>query len=200
MSILALTANTLAGSPGAGQVEYDGQFYATDSNASRGQLERLVQGTIASATGQTSIDFTGIPSWAKKITVMFLGFSTSGTSIVKIQLGTSGGIQTTGYGGTVSLVNACGGAATAYVSGAGFEIERSPTAASTRYGSIVLNSFDTTSGNWVCTGAIGYSDAVSYNSTAGGKTLAAALTQLRITTANGTDTFDAGSINIMYEG
>ena len=168
--------------------------------ASTGTVGLIAQGTAVASTSGTSIDFTSIPSWVKQITVMFNGVSTSGTSIVKIQLGTSGGIQTTGYGGTVCLVNAGGGAASAYVSSAGFEIERVPTAASTRYGSIVLNNFDTTGGNWVCTGAIGYSDAVSYNSTAGGKSLAAQLTQIRITTANGTDTFDAGSINITYQG
>jgi hypothetical protein len=168
--------------------------------ASTGTVGLIAQGTAVASTSGTSIDFTSIPSWVKQITVMFNGVSTSGTSIVKIQLGTSGGIQTTGYGGTVCLVNAGGGAASAYVSSAGFEIERVPTAASTRYGSIVLNNFDTTGGNWVCTGAIGYSDAVSYNSTAGGKSLAAQLTQVRITTTNGTDTFDAGSINITYQG
>ena len=43
--------------------------------------------------------------------------------------------------------------------------------------------------------------AVSGNGGAGGGgiSLAAALTAVRVTTVNGTDTFDLGSINIIYE-
>ena len=51
--------------------------------------------TAKTATG-TSVDFTGIPGWAKKITVMLNGVSTNGTSIPVVRLG-SGTVQTTGY-------------------------------------------------------------------------------------------------------
>jgi hypothetical protein len=44
MSILALTSDTLIGTAAAGNIEYNGQFFGTDSNASRAQLQRIVQG------------------------------------------------------------------------------------------------------------------------------------------------------------
>jgi hypothetical protein len=58
-------------------------------------------GAITSATAQastsgTSINFTDIPSWVKRITVMFNGVSTSGTSIRQAQLG-AGSVTTSGY-------------------------------------------------------------------------------------------------------
>jgi len=61
----------------------------------------LQTGTAVTASG-TSIDFTGIPSWVKRITVMFDGVSVSGTSRVMVQLGDSGGVETTGYTGAIN--------------------------------------------------------------------------------------------------
>jgi len=67
----------------------------------------LVSGTSQASTSGTSIDFTGIPSWVKRITVMFNGVSTNGTSNKQIQLGDSGGFETTGYlGASVQLTDA----------------------------------------------------------------------------------------------
>jgi len=189
MSILALTSNTLAGTAGAGQIEYNGQFFATDSNA-RGQLERITQGTAVASTSGTSIDFTGIPAWAKKITVMLNGVSTSGTSPIQIQIG-AGSVTTTGYVGScnVSTTN------TNYVSG--FVAQANLAAPTVSYGIIILTNI---SGNsWLESGVV--SAASNANTTgAGGLTLGGTLDRVRITTTNGTDTFDAGSINIMYEG
>jgi hypothetical protein len=53
--------------------------------------------TAVASTSGTNIDFTGIPAWVKKITVMLAGVSVSGTSIIQVQLGDSGGIENTGY-------------------------------------------------------------------------------------------------------
>ena len=58
----------------------------------------LTSGTAQASTSGTAIDFTGIPSWAKRITVMFNGVSTNGTSNPQIQLG-SGSPTTSGYTG-----------------------------------------------------------------------------------------------------
>ena len=55
--------------------------------ASTGAYGQLVSGTAVASTSGTSIDFTGIPSWVKRITVMFNGVSTSGTSFKQIQIG-----------------------------------------------------------------------------------------------------------------
>jgi len=75
MSILVLTSDTLIGTPATGNIEYNGQFFGTDSNASRAQLQRIVQATAVASTSGTSIDFTGLPSWIKRVTVMFSGVS-----------------------------------------------------------------------------------------------------------------------------
>ena len=151
----------------------------------------ITSGTAVASTSGTSIDFTSIPSWVKRITVMFNGVSTSGTSPVQIQLGTGAGptYTTTGYlsfalynGGTVSSTT---GLVTIGVA-----------AVDTRFGQMIISNHS--SNVWVQ--SCGH--AVSSNGGAGGGgiSLAAALTAVRITAVNGTDTFDAGSINILYEG
>lgn len=153
----------------------------------------IKSGTAVASTSGTAIDFTSIPSWAKRITVMFQGVSTSGTSIPLIQIGDSGGIETTGY---VSSGTSAGTSVGTSSSTAGFIIY-SATAASISSGHYVLTLFD---GNtWVGSGVFKNTTAVTCYG-AGDKTLSGTLDRLRITTTNGTDTFDAGSINILYEG
>jgi hypothetical protein len=195
MSILALTSNTLV-TAAAGQIEYNGQFFGTDSNASRAQLQRIVSGTAVASTSGTSIDFTGIPAWVERITVMFSGVSTNGTSLIQVQLGDAGGIETTGYAGSYGGHTGASIGGGAYA-GAGFVMTNAVTAASNIQGQLILSLVG--SNVWVGTGNTARAD--NYSSwTAGTKTLSDTLTQVRITTVNGTDTFDAGSINIMYEG
>jgi hypothetical protein len=46
---------------------------------------------------------------------------------------------------------------------------------------------------------MGFSNEARNNSIGGFVPLSGTLDRVRITTANGTDTFDAGSINILYE-
>jgi hypothetical protein len=157
----------------------------------------ITSGTAVASTSGTSIDFTGIPSWVKRITVMFSGVSTNGTSFFLVQLGDSGGIESTGYSGA----NYRGGSTTTAVTAwsAGATVNSSVAASNTYSASIqcVLLSGST----WVISGVSGSTDT-SFSGTylIGSKTLSDTLTQVRITTVNGTDTFDAGSINIMYEG
>ena len=146
---------------------------------------KMVLGTVANATG-TSIDFTGIPSWVKRITVMFNGVSTNGSSLILIQLG-SGSIQTTGY---ISSA----GASTSTI---GLLQINAQTAADTYYGISQLGLMDTN--KWVNSSIVkrqGSADSFG----GGSKTLSGTLDRIRITTVSGTDTFDAGQINIMYEG
>ena len=201
MSILALTSNTLIGTAAAGNIEYNGQFFGTDSAASRAQLQRITQGTAVASTSGTSIDFTGLPAWVKKITVMFNAVSLSGTAYMQVQLGDSGGIENTGYTGSVTIIgNAGTGVSTAL--SAGFQTENHTywVAASTRMGMMTITnvSGNIWTANWAL-GATGTSPAA--NAFGGGvKTLTDTLDRVRITTTNGTDTFDAGSVNIIYEG
>jgi hypothetical protein len=156
---------------------------------------RLVSGTSVASTSGTSIDFTGIPSWVKKITVMFSGVSTNGISDILLQLGDSGGIETTGYlGASVSIADANITTAENFTTGFGSITQ---LAANVCHG--FLSIVQLTGDTWICSGTVARSNVSNVIPTAGSKTLSAALTQIRITT-NGADTFDAGSINIMYEG
>lgn len=161
-----------------------------------GTVSTLNVGTAVALTSGTSIDFTGIPAGVKRITVMFNGMSTNGSSSPQIQLGDSGGIETSGYAGT-SHVLGTGVASVAMSSGFVFS-GGNWAAAVVVQGAFVIQNI---SGNtWVCTGAVGSSSSTATYFAYGGKTLSDTLTQLRITMINGTDTFDAGTINIMYEG
>lgn len=187
MSILALTSDTLIATPAAGNVEYNGQFYGTDINASRAQLQRITQGTAVASTSGTAVDFTALPAWVKRITVMFSGVSTNSTSNYLMQLGTGSTTYTTsGY------VSSCRTA----VNTSGFLIIDGPTAASLVSGALTLTNL---SGNtWVSSGVLQISGGSAYYSS-GVIALAAALTAVRITSVT-PDTFDAGTINILYEG
>ena len=164
-------------------------------------MEKLVQGTVQNANG-TSVDFTGIPSWAKKITVMFNGVSTSGTgtSPIQIQFGTLSGVESSTYFSTF-FNQQSNNSNLASSTTSGFVIGTSAyyAAVTSLQG---LATFSTLSGNtWVANGAFGRETlANTFFSIAGSKTLSGVLDRIRITTVNGTDTFDAGQINILVEG
>lgn len=154
----------------------------------------LVLGTAQNTTSGTSIDFTGIPSWVKRITVMFNSVSISGTSGILVQLGDSGGIETTGYLSTAIDVATSGTGS--LTSTAGMAV-RTFSASFGIIGSMTISNI---SGNiWISSGTVGRTTQDSNQMLAGNKTLSATLDRIRITTVNGTDTFDAGSINILYE-
>ena len=198
MSSLILTSETLAGSPSAGQIEYNGQFYGTDSNSARAQMQRITLGTAVASTSGTSIDFTGIPSWVKRITVHFynVAMGTATTSLV-LQLGTSGGFVTTGYASS-SGYTVTGGANgfSNSTNGMCFGLMTN-NATQVLYGTFVLT---TIGGNiWVGTGinAVNSNALISANS--GYLSLGGVLTQLQMTTIAGTGTFSAGTFNILYE-
>jgi hypothetical protein len=153
--------------------------------------------TEQATTSGTVIDFTGIPAGVKKIIVMFVGFSTSGTSLPLIQIGDSGGIEATGYVGSVANN---GAQAAALYGGAGFAVSNSWLAAGVYSGRIELCLEDSADNTWVAHGGVGaQTGTASVSQTAGSKALSAVLDRVRITTTNGTDTFDAGAVNIMYE-
>lgn len=173
----------------------------TGTVAVQGASTNIVSGTAVASTSGTSIDFTSIPSWVKRITVMLNGVSTSGSSVVGIRLGTSGGVVATGYNGSAAdLVNTGTVVAAADTSmlllGAG---SASQTAASVRYGIATISLLDSATNTWVHSGSLGFSNSAMTTNFGGRIALASALTTVRITAINGTDTFDAGTINILYE-
>ena len=202
MSILALTSDTLIGTAAAGNIEYNGQFFGTDSNASRAQLQRIVQETAQATTSGTSIDFTGLPAWVKRITVMLYDVSLSGTSNLVFRLGDSGGIEITGYSSgstsvsnsTTNTTNGNGATENTSITAAGAV----STAATVYQGHCFMTQLDNT--RWVISGILYATSINRVIQFAGRSSLTTTLTQVRITTSNGTDTFDAGSINIIYEG
>jgi hypothetical protein len=153
----------------------------------------LTLGTAQATTSGTSIDFTGIPSWVKRITVMFNGVSPSGTGIPWIQLGGSGGVETTGYVAT-STGNGVDVSATG-----GFCMSWRVDAAQSLRGSVAITLLNSSTNTWVLSGVLSVTGGAGA-SNAGSKSLTATLDRIRLTTSNGTDTFDAGSVNIMYEG
>jgi hypothetical protein len=155
-----------------------------------GTLAPIVSGTAVASTSGTSIDFTSIPSWVKRITVMLSGVSLSGTSNYLVQLGTSGGVVSSGY---TSTCNNGSGAVT--TSTAGFLVTVSSAAADLSNGFVTIVNVN--SNIWSQTAIINNAGATRIS--AGGVSLSGTLDRVRITTVNGTDTFDAGSINIMYE-
>lgn len=153
-------------------------------------------GTVAATTSGTEKDFS-IPAWARTIRMALNGVSLSGTSQPRFRLGTSGGIVTTGYNGTGSVISS---AVASVNSTAGFDIYLNASAAATDlyYGALELNCVDATNNIWAASGVFSCS-AVRTHVTAGSIALAAALTTVRLTTINGTDTLDAGSVNVLYE-
>ena len=196
MAQLVLTSNTLAGTPATGTLEYNGQFFGTDSAAARAQMQRITQGTAVASTSGTSISFTDIPAWVKKITVMLNGVSVSGTGNLSILIGPVAGVESTGY--VANSVSFLTSTLTNTNITTSFLLSGNNAAAATYQGSVILTNL---SGNvWTAQGALsrlgdfGYSYLIS-----GSKTLAGVLSIVRIT-GNGTDTFDAGSVNILYEG
>jgi hypothetical protein len=155
----------------------------------------LVLGTVATATG-TSVDFTSIPAWVKRITVMFAGVSTNGSNFIDIQIGDSGGIETTGYTGAQTNIIGGGTGGNNY-SGDAFEL-RYNGAVYTLSGHFVLTLLNSATNLWVGSGVHGVDSGIAATCfSAGQKTLSGVLDRLSISA--GGDTFDAGSVNIMYE-
>ena len=155
----------------------------------------ITLGTEQASTSGTSIDFTSIPAGTKKITVMFVGVSTNGTSPLMLQLGDAGGIETSGYLGSVFAYG--GGASSTYA--AGFELGANNVAGNLVHGHVTLYLEDSTGFTWTEGHTLSASQAADGWMGAGSKALSAELDRLRITTIGGSDTFDAGAINISYE-
>jgi hypothetical protein len=155
----------------------------------------ITSATAVASTSGTSIPFTGIPSSVKQITVMFAGVSSSGTSQWLLQLGDSGGYETTGYISEAGFIGATTGSTT-QTAGFGIRSSSNPTA---MQGSVIISLL--TPNTWVAQGMFsgtGGGAGFTYI-TSGSKTLTDTLNSIRLTTVNGTDTFDAGTINIMYQ-
>lgn len=151
--------------------------------------------TAKTATG-TAVDFTGIPAGIKRITVMFNGVSVSGTSPLMVQLMTGSSTPTTsGYGGVAN--GYFDSAPLGSTFSAGFKLSNVNAAAYLVSGSMIITNVTGNTWSEIAITSTSTTSAIALSS--GSVALSAALTGIRITTVNGTDTFDAGSINILYE-
>jgi hypothetical protein len=194
----ALTLSTAQAATFAGAITSSGLV-----TGATGALYPIVSGTVnaggtnpfPSSSGPATVDFTGIPSWAKRVTVMFSGVGTNGTSNLLVQIG-SGSVKITDYLSGVFSSNAINTGSTA-----GFILTADNELTNIHSGHCVITLL---SGNvYAQSGVLGNSTTPSASggiSVCGGNvTLSGALDRVRITTVNGTDLFDAGSINIMWE-
>jgi hypothetical protein len=184
----ASTAPSTAPATAIGQVPFstDGLTYAA--------TQKITRGTVATLISQTAVDFTGIPSWVKRITVMLNAASTASSTFPVIQLGTSSGIETTGYFGGVANINTIT-TPTTYMQ----VLTSGGTPQSFTFNTLyTINLFEASSNTWVG-GGITIQTTVYPAQSVYTKSLVGTLDRIRITTTTGTDTFDAGSVNILYE-
>lgn len=163
--------------------------------ATTGYVEnyRITLATEQASTSGTAIDFTSIPAGVRRIVIMLVATSTSGTSNVIVQIG-AGSVASSGY--TSYATTASGG--TSATSSAGFMAIVNNTGASAFHGRIELSLENASNGTWVAITDI-YDANANTSQGMGSKTLSGTLDRVRITTAGGTDTFDAGVINISYQ-
>lgn len=168
------------------------------SQYERGGLGKVYSGTVAASTSGTSVDFTSIPAWVKRITLSLAGVSTTGTSPLMVQIGDSGGVETSGYAGSHDVIlNAS--ATQAGLFSSGFTLGPNSAASQIYHGAVVLSLLDAATNTWAVSINVGLSSVAATIHGAGSKSLSATLDRIRLTTSGGTDTFDAGSVNIVYE-
>ena len=179
------------------------QVSGTTGGAGVYTLSQATTGAVSGTITVVGVDFYNIPSYVKRVTVMFNGVSAAGSSIpLYVQLGTTLGIENTGYVCNVGVLTGgypgAVGVDTTVITG--FQLEyQAQAVGDILSGHLVLTNV---SGNiWVGSGSIGSTSGGnrSIYFYTGSKTTAATLDRVRITTAGGTATFDAGSINILYE-
>jgi len=155
----------------------------------------ITSGTSVTASG-TSVDFTSIPSWAKRITVVLQGVSTNGASGLMIQVGTSSGFVTSGYSSVADVMEA-GVNPSNWTAGFGTENTTGNNAGWFR--NYICTLVNISSNNWVFSIIGGVTVLVGVSIGGGNVSLGGILDRVRLTTLNGTDQFDAGSVNIVYE-
>lgn len=153
----------------------------------------LVQGTSVAVSG-TSVDFPVVPSWAKRVTVLFDGISTNGTNSIIVQIGPSGGVETTGYTSGMASIQGTNATTVASLS-SGFLVVNPAVAASSYVG--VLTLYNITGNTWVGVSNLNVASGGISFSQSGSKSLAGVFSRLQISA--GGNTFDAGSVNIMWE-
>lgn len=183
---------------------------ATDTLVARATTDTLTNKTIvaanntitigtldtpAASTSGSSVNFTGIPSTATKVTINLVGVSTNGTNPLFVQIGDAGGLETTGYSSTgVRFANSVAPTVTAS-GGTGYRVEAA-SASLVMSGSITLTKENASNNTWCAQGVISDTGLTVAMMVSGSKSLSATLDRISLVTA---DTFDAGEVNVWYE-
>jgi hypothetical protein len=157
----------------------------------------IILSTQQASTSGTAITFSSIPSGVRKIHIMFSSVSTSGTSNLMIQIGDSGGVETSSYLGAATTITSATPASANFTTG--FGITATTLAAMSIHGVATLTLMNSSTNTWAGTSIVGHSNATTISMGAGAKSLSAELDRVVITTVGGAETFDAGAINISYE-
>lgn len=162
--------------------------------ATTGTLAPIVSGTAVTASG-TSVDFTGIPSWVKRITVMLSNVSTAAANATAlVRIGYTGAVESTGYNcnyiqtngsNTFAILNITNGLNVGFMSNAANNMVAVGTL------TLVGSNIWTYSANCV------ENAATRAFITTGSITLGGTLNILSVVLTS--STFDAGTINILYE-
>lgn len=186
------------------QTGQNGKFLTTDGSAASwgtpsGGGSGITLGTLLATTSGTSKDYTSLPAGLKRITVMLNGVSSNGGSALLLRVGDSTGFYISGYAGAAGYfqnTNLTG----VYANSTGFNLV-SASAGNALSGNITLTLMDSSTNVWSCSYTLGATAGAVPFGVAGSGTvdLANVLDRIRLTSTNGTDTFDAGSINISYE-
>lgn len=188
---LAVTDGNIIVGDGTNWVAESGATARTSLGVSQA---KSTSASVATTSG-TSIDFTGIPAGVTRVTIGLSGVSTNNTANLYLQIGDSGGIETSGYLGSKTVM-------TAAVSSSN-ETAAFPwggnAAANVYHGGLTLTLINSATNLWACVGAVGLSSSAAVVVTGGTKPLSATLDRVRLTTNGGVDTFDAGSANISWE-
>ena len=196
MGSLVLTGDT-SGSVTVAVPAVAGSNTAT-IGAATGTHYPFTAGTAVASTSGTSIDFTNIPSWVKRVTVMFSTVSNTGTGNMLVQIGTGSSPTTSGYFSIGAFNGSTSNGSTS--STAGFIIN-TDNASDEFSGAMTISLVNPSTNTWVASYAMARKQGTFYYSATGGGTVALAgtLGMVRLTTPAGSATFDAGSINILYE-
>lgn len=204
MSYIRLAEAAAPSTPSSGKVvvyaKTDGLVYGKDDAGTETQLSNndvfVSIDTPVATTSGTSVDITTIPAGTKHIILSLYGVSTSGTSNLIVQIGDSGGIETTGYTTSVCAYNGSGLANKTD----GWNMHLGVAAAGAYYGSLIISLVDSSTNSWCGFGQTNNNNSAYMCHCNGGKDLSAEITQIRLTTTGGTDTFDAGKINVLCMG
>ena len=178
---------------GAVEIQTNGTTVATINSNGTVVIPTVTNGTAVATTSGTAVDFTSIPSGVKRISMMFNQVSCNGTAPRLIQIGTSGGLVTSGY---ISSGAHAGAAQSGLVSTAGFLMGAGGAVLDKTVGIVTIQTLG--SNIWAMESSTADGTAQYIKVGGGSITLGGVLDRVRLSTTSGA-TFDHGSVNIAWE-